>query len=62
MKTKLIGSAGTKEQLLEGAKKYWYSPNIVFNDDGTVSNAKGIILGVVWKLKAKRYRLERTIA
>jgi hypothetical protein len=56
---KLIGSAKTKEQLLIGAIKYFYGSAIVFHDDGSVSNAKGVLNFCRWSFKNGRYRLER---
>jgi hypothetical protein len=58
MKTKLVGSAGSKEQMLALLAKYFYSV-ISMNDDGSVSNSSGVIEGCRWTLKKGRYRFER---
>jgi len=54
----LIASSPTRDRLLDMARKFYYSPNVALNDDGTVSNSKGIISGVCWKQKKNRFRLE----
>jgi hypothetical protein len=51
---KLLASSPTKERLLNMAKSFYCSPNIVLNDDGSISNSKGIISGVCWKQKKDR--------
>jgi len=62
MKTKLLGSASSLEQLKDGIQKFFYSSNIVLNgndkDGYTISNSKGVIEGVKVVLKGKRYRFE----
>lgn len=57
--SKLIGSAGSLESLLKLTKEYFFSQSIEFNQDGSISNSKGVIQGVVWELKRGRYRLVR---
>jgi hypothetical protein len=54
----LVASSPTKERLLSMVREFFYSPNVVLNDDGTLSNLKGVISGYTWNLKKNRYRLE----
>lgn len=61
-KYKLVGSAGSLEQLLDKTTKYFCGSSIVFcqidEDNWNVYNAKGRILSVRVARKGKRYRLE----
>ena len=61
MKTYLIGSAVSKEQLEKAINDYYYSKNYVIMDDGTVHNTttKKTLDDVRAIQKKNRWRFER---
>jgi hypothetical protein len=56
---KLIGSAGSLDQLKKLIEKFYYSSNVTLHNDGKVSTGRGVIDGVRWIEKSGRYRFER---
>ena len=61
IKTRLLGSAPTKEQLLIKITQFYYGSTITIYDDGRVSTLKGICNGVRVVQKNHRWRFERII-